>query len=137
MPGGAPPGGALPQAMPQAMPPGLGAPAAHIGPVATPQANPGNAQSGVVAIHNAVDILQKALPSLQMGSPLHGAAMKAVTELTKAIGETTASAAQKVQEMIAHIRSQGQNPMQAAMQRAMPPTAPNMPPPGGAQPPGA
>jgi hypothetical protein len=120
------------------MPPGLGAPAAHIGPPTAPQGNPANAQTGVVAVHNAIEALQRALPSLPMGTPIHGAVLKATTELTKAIGETQASAAQKIQDMLQQIRAGGQNPMQAAMQRAMPPTAPNLgaPPPGGA-PPGA
>lgn len=113
------------------MPPGLGAPPAKLGPASTPQANPGGAQSGVAGIHAAIDLLQKALPGLPMGTPIHTAALKATSELTKAVGETHADNAQKIQTFMNAIRGSANNPMQQAMQRVMPAQAPNMPQPGG------
>ena len=78
LPGAGGPPGAAPPGFPR--PPG---PPGGTGPAAVPQPMQGSKQSGVAAVSTAIKALQEALPSLAMGSDIHKAVLKAVTDLAK------------------------------------------------------
>lgn len=87
----------------------------------------------------ALEALQKALPTLPMGSDLHGAVLKAVTELSKHLGEGGGDSQAQIQQLIQMARAAHAQPQQDALARmggappgAAPPGAGAPPPPMGA-----
>ena len=107
-----------------------------------PQGNPGNSLAAVAAVRNAVMLLQKALPSLPMGTELHTVVLKTVGDLTKNLpdiggeGQGQISQLMQVIQQLAH--QQTNRALAAAAQPASAPPVlppPSMSPPGG-QPPG-
>lgn len=125
-----PPGGAMPPSMgqPPQLPPSLQGPS-RVGPVTAPQPHSGVASSGLVDVKNALEALQKALPAIPMGSDLHTAVLKAVTELSKHMPEVQPSPQMQTQGLMGQIRANAQNGPQAALASLMPkpPQAPAMP----------
>jgi hypothetical protein len=112
--GGAPPGGGGGM-MPPATP--------NVGPAAQPQGMGGNVAMAMIQIHNAIQDLEKALPMIPMGSPLHAELLKATTSIIK------------------HLPPGSENPqlqlMMAAMNKLFPPpqaAAGGAPPAGGPMP---
>ena len=90
----------------------------------------GSAAHGEAGIKTALELMQKALPSLPMGGKKHAAVLKAVSDLTKALMDDGAPAGDPtamIQQMIAAQKQQQQQPPMA------PPGMPNMG--GGAPPP--
>lgn len=87
----------------------------------------GSAMQGMSAVRAALELLQKALPGLPMGSELHTAVLKSVTDLTRRMTGPPDQAA-NVQQMSAAARDGQQNPMADALQR-MPGGAGGPPPP--------
>lgn len=119
-PGGAPP-------MPSAPPGGTGAASA-------PQAMAGAGTQSISAVKMALEALQKALPGLPMGTDLHTAVLKALTDLSKHVGESAGDNSGVVQQLAQMARQAQQAPQAAAAMRAMPPqpgagAAPPPPPP--------
>lgn len=57
-------------------------------PLGAPSGNPGQAANAMSQIRQAIDILQKALPSLSTGSEAHKAVLSALPSLSKAIPPT-------------------------------------------------
>jgi hypothetical protein len=107
MPGAPPPG---------QIPGGVGAASAP-GPMA------GSAQQGMTAVRLAVEALQKALPALPMGTPLHGAVVKAVGDITKHMEGSVNSSpdqAAQIQQLMALARQAQMQPQQNAMMNAFP-----------------
>ena len=100
----------------------------------------GSAQQGMTTLKLAVEALMKALPSLPMGSDLQSAALKAVTELSKHMGENAGGgAADQMQQLVQMARAARTNPSPLmGMMPGGPPGAgapPGGAPPGGAPPP--
>lgn len=121
--------GAAPEGPPPGMPP---APGGGTGGAMAPAAMPGMGAQGMAAVKMAVEALQKALPALPMGSPLHGAALAALTGITKHMDDdgSAQGAGDKdalLQQLVQQARQgqQGGNPAAGAMPGAPPP-----PPPG-------
>ena len=101
--------------------PGQMSPApANSGPATMPQGNPGNAAAAMMKIKNGVHLFQEALPNLPMGSPLHEKILKVTTELVKELAETGENKALEMQELIKHVRSQGQQQPLSALSRLYP-----------------
>jgi hypothetical protein len=112
--------------------------APNVGPGTTPGANQGNMAAARLDIGNGLKMLQRALPNVPMGSPLH-------TDLLKAVGQISKHMAQEGGEeqgglhansMMQMIRQQAQQAPQLAAMRAMGggPTAPQQPPAMAAEP---
>lgn len=110
------------------------------GPAASPQPMMGQAHEGLAGVRMAVTALQKALPTLPMGSPIHTAVLKAVTDLTKVVGQGEDDKASTMQNLVGMARNMQANPSQGLMQKLFPggPGAQQgaqPPPQGGAPPP--
>lgn len=71
MPGQPPPGGAPPS------------PPANVGPVTSPGGNQGNIAHATIMIGNGLQLLQQALGSIPLGSPLHSDIMQSVLKISK------------------------------------------------------
>jgi hypothetical protein len=82
----------------------------------------GAAQQGMTAVKLAVDALQKALPSLPMGTPLHGAVVKAVADISKHMEGQGSAPDQNaiIQQLMQMARGAQQQPQQNAMMQAFP-----------------
>jgi hypothetical protein len=104
---------------PGAPPPGL---SGGVGPASSPGGMAGAAQQGMTAVKLAVDALQKALPSLPMGTPLHGAVVKAVADISKHMeGQGSAPDQNAIlQQLMQMARGAQQQPQQNAMMQAFP-----------------
>ena len=131
MPGGAPPsppgmmGGGVPGMPPGGAPPG---PPGGTGGASVPSGMLGNQQAGMTSVKVGLEALQKALPSLPMGSELHNAVLKAVSDIAKHFD--TAGPQQSgdvLQQLAALARAQHTQPQQAALGSMFPAS----PPPGG------
>jgi len=108
--------------MPGAPPPGQVP--GGVGAASSPAAMAGSAQQGMTAVKLAVEALQKALPALPMGSPLHGAVVKAVADISKhmeGMGGQGADQGAMIQQLMQLARSAQQQPQQNAMMQAFPP----------------
>jgi hypothetical protein len=115
-PGGAPPG-----------PPGGTGAATVSAPM------PGMTNQGMAGVKTAVEMLQKSIVQLPMGSPIHTKALKFIAEVSKEIGQDGGGegGGDDVKQQIAQMARQRPNPQaQAAMQKLFPPPAQ----PGGAAP---
>lgn len=104
--GGAPPAG----------PPG------GVGAATTPTPMPGMAHQGMAGVKTALQMLQKSVAELPMGSPLHQKVLKFIADVSKELGEGATQQGPDVQQQVAQMARQGQNPQAAAaMQKLFPP----------------
>jgi hypothetical protein len=99
----------------------------------------GAAVQGLTAVKVGLEAFQKALPSIPMGSELHGAVLKAISDIAKHM-EGGGDQAAQIQQLVAMARDAHANPAQAAQMRALMPggggaQAPPMMPGGGGAPP--
>jgi hypothetical protein len=87
-----------------------------------PSAMAGSAQSGQAKVKLGIEALQKALPELEMGTPLHTAVLKAVADIGKAVDKGADDQAAKVQQLMQMARSASAqpNPQGQAMQQMFP-----------------
>lgn len=101
------------------MPPALAAAPSHSGPATMPQGNPGNAAAAMMQVKNAVEMLQKALPSIPMGTPLHEKVLKVTSELVKEMSESGQgeNKALELQSLVQHLRSQSQQQPLSALSK--------------------
>lgn len=124
--------------MPGQLPPSVAPAAANAGPAAVPQGNQGNSAQALSLVRNAVEMMQKALPMIPMGSPLHGDLLKATSTISKHMEQAGGgNKGVDMQSLLQMARqSSQQSPMQA-LNRLHP--APNAAPamPSAAPPPAA
>lgn len=108
----------------------------NVGPVTTPQPNAGSAAAAMQDVQNAVRMLEKALPQIPMGSPLHTEILSATTKLAKHMSSGQGHQGLELQSLLQMARQASQASPMAALSKLMPPqgAAPAMP---GAEPPGA
>jgi hypothetical protein len=117
---GMPVPGATP--IPPQMPPG------GTGSASAPQAMAGAGAQAISAVKAALEAMQKAIPGLPMGSDLHTAVLKAITDISKHIGETGGDPSGIIQQLAQLAQQQKQAPQAAAAMRPFSP----VPPPGAA-----
>src|SRR5271170_3416887 len=122
--------------MPGQTPPQLAAAPAQSGPGTMPQGNPGNSAAAMMQVRNAVQMLEKALPSIPLGSPLHAKIQKVTTELVKELSQGDENQGLQLQSLVQMMRSQAQQQPMSALSKLMPssPQSPALPAAGGAQP---
>ena len=100
------------------LPPTLtGAPPSS-GPGVAPHGLPGQAAGSMGDLKMALEMLQKALPGVPMGTELHEAVLKAVTNIGKHMGEMAQSQQEKgkaLLEMLMKLKQQGPNQALAGM----------------------
>lgn len=122
-------------------------PMGSAGPASPPTANPGAMADAMSKVREAINLLELALPSLEIGSEPHSAVLKALPALSKTVPASEAvPGVQNTQLLALQQKAQQSAAMQAVM-RAMgggggggpggPPGAPPGPPApmGGAMPP--
>ena len=101
----------------------------------------GSASQGMSKVKIGLEALQAALPMIPMGSELHADVMKAVSSISKHLGDKGGAGGdqgggiQQLLEMLRNAKTQGGPPPQAGMMPGAPggapPPPPMMPPPGG------
>ena len=85
-------------------------------PMARPSGNPGAAANGVAMVHQAVDMLEKALADLPVGHPIHKAVLTAISNLSKNAPPQAASPGIGRQALIQMAgQAQQQSPLAALM----------------------
>jgi hypothetical protein len=107
---------------PPQMPPSVAPAPAHAGPATMGQGNPGNVAAAMMQIKNAVEMLQKALPAIPMGTPLHEKVLKVTGELAKELSQTGGGENQalQLQSLVQQLRSQSQQQPLSALSKLYP-----------------
>lgn len=108
------------------------APPGGTGAASAPGPQAGSAQQGMQSVKTALEMLQAALPRLPLGSDVHSAVLKSVTELAKHMPQGPEDQSGTIQQLaqIARQAQQGGGP-QGALAKMMPPGGGQPPPPAG------
>ena len=116
---------------PPAAPPAMAAAPAGVGPVAKPQGNQGNIAQALSLVRNGLEMFQKALPMIPMGTPQHGDLLKAISIISKHLEQGEGNKGIDIQSLLQMTRQASQqSPVQAANRMFPAPTAaPAMPTP--------
>jgi hypothetical protein len=95
-----------------------------------PGQQPGSAQQGMTMVKTGLEALQSALPRLDMGSPMHAAVLKAVTDISKQMSKGPDDASDINQQLAQMVRQnvQGGGQQQAMLARMMPQGGQQQPP---------
>lgn len=103
---------------------------ANVGPGTAPGGNPGNMAAATIDIGNGLKMLQRALPNLPMGAPLHTDILQAVIKISKHMDQSQQDHGLHAQGMMQAVRQSAQQAPQIAAMRAMGggPSAPQSPP---------
>lgn len=96
------------------------------GATSVPQGNQGNQVQAMSLVRNALEMLQKALPMIPMGSPQHESLLKAVTMLAKGMDHNEGNKGIDLQSLLQMARQSSQQSPVQALNRMSP--APNAPP---------
>lgn len=89
----------------------------------------GSAQQAMTGVKLGVEVLTKALAGLPPGSEVHTEVLKAISNISKHIGQDGGDSGANVQMLAQLARQQSQAPQQAAMMRAFPQPQGGAPPP--------
>jgi hypothetical protein len=96
------------------IPPTLAPAPPNAGPAVAPHGNPGQTTQGLGDIQIAVEQLQKALPTVPMGTELHGAVMDAIKKISTHMTEVQNSPQMKMQQLLQMVqRAKAAQPNQA------------------------
>lgn len=109
------------------LPPSMAPAQANAGPAAVPQGSQGNTAQALSLVRNAVEMMQKALPMIPMGSPLHGDLLKATSTISKHMEQQGGNKGVDVQSLLQMARQNAQQSPLGALNRLHPPAA-NAPP---------
>lgn len=99
----------------------------NIGGASVPQGNQGNQVQAMSLVRNALEMLQKALPLIPMGSPQHADLLKAVSTISKHMESNEGNKGIDLQSLLQMARQASQQSPVQALNRMHPP-APNAPP---------
>jgi hypothetical protein len=99
-----------------------------------PQGNQGNAAAAMQDVQNAVKMLEKALPMIPMGSPLHEKIHKVTLELSKELTSGQENPALQLQSLVQMMRQSAQSQPMNALGRMYPGAGANTPPATGGAP---
>lgn len=95
-------------------------PTGGTGAATAPRPQMGNAAQSLTLVHTALEALQKSLIGLPMGSEIHTAVLKSITDLSKRLDNSQGDASSQIQALAAIGRNIQSNPQAAAMQKMMP-----------------
>lgn len=95
----------------------MGAPMGGTGAATAPRPMMGNAAQSLTLVHTALEALQKSLVGLPMGSEIHTAVLKSITDLSKRLDNQQGDKSSQLQALAAMSREVQSNPQAAAMQR--------------------
>lgn len=92
----------------------------NLGPGTTPGANHGNMAAARLDVGNGLKMLQRALPNIPMGSPLHTDILQAVGKISKHMAEEgQPDGGLHAQAAMSMLRQQAQQAPQLAAMRSM------------------
>lgn len=111
-----PPGGDAPGGPPQAGGPILAALSRQQTSPQISAPGPGNNANSMTMIQNALGLIQQALPGLPQGSPIHSAALKAATQLSRHMAQGAPTAGVQQTQLMDLLRSTMRN---AILQKIM------------------
>jgi hypothetical protein len=103
-------------------------PTGGTGAVTAPRPQMGNAAASLTLVHTAMEALQKSLVGLPMGSELHTKVLKAITDISKSMDNSSGDQASQIQALAAMSRDMQANPQAAIMQKMFPQGAQNQAP---------
>jgi hypothetical protein len=83
-----------------ALPPTLSPAPPNAGPAVAPHGNPGNATGGLSDVKTALEALQRALPSIPMGTELHNAVLDSVKKIGAHMNEAQDNPQMKLQSLL-------------------------------------
>ena len=113
--------------MPGQLPPSVSAAPANTGPAVAPQGNQGNVAMALMDVRNAVNLLQKALPMIPLGAPLHAELLDTVKKISKHLTPEGENQGLQMQSLLQMARQAASQPPVAALAR-MYGGGPNTPP---------
>ena len=120
----------MPMPLPGQPAPAMAPAPANVGAVSVPQGNQGNQVQAMSLVRNALEMLQKALPMIPMGSPAHADLLKAVASISKHMEHDAGNKGVDLQSLLQMARQASQQSPIQALNRMSPPTAaPAMPTP--------
>lgn len=111
--------------------PGGAPPAGGTGAVTTPRPMMGTGAQSLTLVHTGLEAFQKSLVGLPMGSKIHTAVLKAITDISKSMDNEGGDKSSQIQALAAMGRDAQANPQAAVMQKLMGGAAPG----GAPQPP--
>ena len=119
---------------PPAPPPAMASAPSGAGAGAVPQGNQGNMAQALSLVRNGLEMFQKALPMIPMGSPQHADLLEAVQMVSKHLEQNEGNKGVDLQSLLQMARGASQqSPVQAVNRMFPAPTAaPAMPSPAAA-----
>jgi hypothetical protein len=99
----------------------------NVGGASVPQGNQGNAVQAMSLVRNGLEMFQKALPLIPMGSPLHADLLNTVAKVSKHMEQNEGNKGVDIQSLLQMARQSSQQSPVQALNRMAPP-APNAPP---------
>ena len=121
--------------MPGQLPPSMSPAQPNTGAAAVPQGQQGNAAQAMSLVRNGLEMFQKALPMIPMGSPLHADILNTVSKVSKHMEHNEGNKGVDLQSLLQMARQASQQSPVQALNRMHP--APNTPPAMPASPPEA
>lgn len=94
-------------------------PAGPAGPASPPTGNPGLMADAMSKVRTCVDMLEAALPGLELGTDQHKAVLKAITDLSKVVPATEAVPGVQTAQLAGLQQSAQQSAPLQAIARAM------------------
>lgn len=90
------------------------------GAATAPRPMLGSGAQSLTLVHTGLEALQKSLVGLPMGSKVHTAVLKAVTDISKSMDNEGGDKSSQLQALAAMSRDMQSNPQAAAMQKMFP-----------------
>lgn len=98
------------------------------GAATAPRPMMGTGAQSLTLVHTGLEALQKSLVGLPMGSKVHTAVLKAITDISKSMDNQSGDKSSQIQALAAMGRDAQQNPQAAILQKmGGQPQAPAMP----------
>lgn len=101
----------------QQLPPSVSPAPANVGPAVAPQGNQGNVAMALIDVRNAVNLIQKALPMIPLGAPLHAELLDTVKKISKHLTPGDDNHGLQLQSLLQMARSASSQPPVAALAR--------------------
>ncbi len=112
------------------LPPQLSPAGANAGPAVAPQGNQGNTAAAMLDVQNAIKMLEKSLPMIPLGSPLHTDILNVTKTLSKHITPSPGGggSALELQSLVQMAKQAAQAQPMSALSRLFPSAGGNTPP---------
>jgi hypothetical protein len=117
----------LPSMQPN-LPPSASPAAPNLGPGTAQQGNQGNSAAAMIEVTNAVKMLEKALPMIPMGSPIHEKILNFAKDIAKNLSQGDGNQALEINSLVQMARNAAQQAPLNQLAKAFPQQAQGQPP---------